>query len=117
MAWLIARPAVTVTRGGKQLTFVILFLLPIITASMGAAEQMHRSEETQFCLSCHLMEAYGKSLLVDDATYLERGGIPSISFGPGNVMDAHTVNESVSCDEVIDACKVLAATVLQWCGV
>jgi cytochrome c-type protein NapC len=47
-----------------------LFLLPIITASMGAAEQMVRTEQTQFCLSCHTMEAYGKSLLVDDATYL-----------------------------------------------
>jgi len=81
VAWLIARPAITVTRGGKQLTFVILFLLPILTASMGAGEQMRRSEQTQFCLSCHHMEPYGKSLLVDDATYLpaahyQNGRIP-----------------------------------------
>jgi cytochrome c-type protein NapC len=70
VAFLIARPAVTLTRGGKQITFVVLFLLPIITAWMGAAEQMERTKETQFCLSCHLMEPYGKSLLVDDPTYL-----------------------------------------------
>jgi acetylornithine deacetylase len=54
---------------------------------------------------------------VDDATYLERGGIPSISFGPGNVMDAHTVDESIACDEVIDACKVYAATAIAWCEI
>lgn len=54
---------------------------------------------------------------VDDATYLERGGIPSISFGPGNVMDAHTVNESIECQEVIDATKVFAAVAMEWCGI
>lgn len=81
VAFLVARPSVTLTRGGKQLTFVVLFLLPIITATMGAAEHMERSEQTQFCLSCHIMEPYGKSLLVDDATYLpaahyQNGRIP-----------------------------------------
>jgi acetylornithine deacetylase/succinyl-diaminopimelate desuccinylase family protein len=54
---------------------------------------------------------------VDDATYLERGGIPSISFGAGNVMMAHAVDEYVVCDEVINACKVYAATAIEWCGV
>lgn len=54
---------------------------------------------------------------VDDATYLERGGIPSISYGPGDVMMAHAVDEYVTCQEVIDACKVLATTAMQWCGV
>lgn len=54
---------------------------------------------------------------VDDATYLQAGGIPSISFGPGNVMKAHSVDEYVECDEVIKACKVYAATAIDWCGV
>jgi cytochrome c-type protein NapC len=81
VAFVVARPSVTLTRGGKQLTFVVLLFLPIITASMGAAEQMQRTEQTQFCLSCHIMEPYGKSLLVDDATYLpaahyQNGRIP-----------------------------------------
>ena len=53
---------------------------------------------------------------VDDATYLERGGIPSISFGAGNIMKAHAVDEYVECDEVINACKVYAATAIDWCG-
>ena len=54
---------------------------------------------------------------VDDATYLQLGGIPSISYGPGDIMVAHSVDEHVSCREVIDACKVLASTIVDWCGV
>ncbi len=54
---------------------------------------------------------------VDDAAWLERGGIPSISYGPGNVMHAHAVDEHVEIQQVIDACKVYAATAIAWCGV
>jgi acetylornithine deacetylase len=54
---------------------------------------------------------------VDDATYLQLGGIPSISYGPGDVMMAHAVDEYVPCSEVIDACKVLATAAMDWCGV
>lgn len=70
VAILMARPSVTLTRGGKQLTFVVLFILPLLTATLGAGEHMRRSEETQFCLSCHIMEPYGKSLSIDDSTYV-----------------------------------------------
>ena len=54
---------------------------------------------------------------VDDATYLERGGIPSISYGPGNIMVCHAVDEHIAIDEVVKACKVLAVTAMEWCGV
>jgi cytochrome c-type protein NapC len=70
VAFVVARPGITLTRGGKQLAFVVLFVLPVVVASMGAAEQMRRTEETQFCLSCHVMEPYGRSLQIDDPTYL-----------------------------------------------
>lgn len=53
---------------------------------------------------------------VDDATWLERGGIPSISFGPGNLMNAHALDEHIECQAVIDAAKVYAATMIEWCG-
>lgn len=54
---------------------------------------------------------------VDDATYLQLGGIPSISYGPGDIMVAHSIDEYVTCADVIDACKVLATTAIEWCGV
>jgi cytochrome c-type protein NapC len=81
VAFVVARPSVTVTSGGKQLAFVVLFILPIVVAATGAAEHMQRTEQTQFCLSCHVMEPYGRSLLIDDPSYLpaqhyQNGRIP-----------------------------------------
>jgi cytochrome c-type protein NapC len=70
VAFVVARPDITVTRGGKQLAFVVLFVLPVVVASMGAGEQMRRTEQTEFCLSCHVMEPYGRSLRIDDSTYM-----------------------------------------------
>ena len=56
--------------GGKQFAFVALFLLPLVAAFLGASEHMERSKSTDFCLSCHIMEPYGRSLLIDDASYI-----------------------------------------------
>jgi len=64
------RPTITATRGGKQLAFVVLFLLPLAVAAMGAEEHMERSKQTDFCLSCHIMEPYGRSLYIDDPMYV-----------------------------------------------
>ncbi|MCI0352121.1 MAG: NapC/NirT family cytochrome c [Acidobacteriales bacterium] len=69
----LAYPAITATRGGKVLVFVAFFILPVLAATMGSAEHMERSKSTQFCLSCHVMEDYGKSLYIDDPTYLPAG--------------------------------------------
>jgi nitrate/TMAO reductase-like tetraheme cytochrome c subunit len=66
----IVRPSLTATRGGKQLAFVVLFLLPVVVALGGANEHMERSKQTDFCLSCHIMAPYGRSLHIDDATYI-----------------------------------------------
>jgi cytochrome c-type protein NapC len=70
VALLMARPSITLARGGKELAFVVLFILPVLLATLGAAEHMHRTEQTRFCLSCHIMEPYGKSLRVDDSTHI-----------------------------------------------
>jgi cytochrome c-type protein NapC len=67
---IVARPGITVTRGGKILAFVVLFLLPILCGAMGVSSEMERSKTTKFCLSCHVMEPHGRSLLVDDPSYL-----------------------------------------------
>jgi cytochrome c-type protein NapC len=64
------RPSLTATRGGKQFAFVVYLLLPIVVASMGASEHMERSKQTQFCLSCHVMDPYGRSLYIDNPMYV-----------------------------------------------
>lgn len=69
-ALFIFRPSLSQTRGGKILAFVVLFLLPVILAFMGASEHMEHSKQTRFCLSCHIMEPYGRSLYVDAPNYV-----------------------------------------------
>ena len=34
------------------------------------SEQMDRAESTKFCLSCHIMDDFGKSLHIDDPSYI-----------------------------------------------
>jgi cytochrome c-type protein NapC len=67
---LLFRPGLTATQGGKILAFFVLFLLPLICLGMGTTYHIDRSKQTQFCLSCHEMEPYGRSLLVDDPAHL-----------------------------------------------
>ncbi len=67
---IVLRPAVTVTRTGKILAFGVLFFLPVFSLAVGMENEMERSKSTAFCLSCHIMEPYGKSLHIDDPSYL-----------------------------------------------
>jgi len=64
------RADLTRVRGGKILAFIALFLLPTLALTAGLSQQMEHSKSTQFCLSCHVMEDFGKSLLVDDKSYV-----------------------------------------------
>lgn len=48
-----------------------------------------------------------------DAGFLNRSGIETIMFGPGDLRFAHTDEEVVSLQEVRDAAKIYAATALQ----
>jgi cytochrome c-type protein NapC len=70
IAVLVARPNATERRGGKILAFLVLCFLPILCGAMGVSSEMNRAETTAFCLSCHTMEAYGKSLYIDDANHI-----------------------------------------------
>jgi cytochrome c-type protein NapC len=66
----VIRPSVTASREGKIVAFLALFIVPIVAAGVGASEHIARSEQTQFCLSCHIMEPYDRSLYVDDPSYV-----------------------------------------------
>lgn len=72
---LVVHPHVTATRGGKILAFVALLVLPILSGGFGVSEHLQRSKSTEFCLSCHVMEDYGKSLHIDDRSF-----IPAVHF-------------------------------------
>ena len=75
IALLVLRPSITATRGGKMLAFVAMLIFPVLSGGMGVNKHLEQSKATQFCLSCHVMEDYGKSLRVDDRSF-----IPAIHF-------------------------------------
>jgi acetylornithine deacetylase len=54
---------------------------------------------------------------VSDCTWLERAGIPSVLLGPGNLgYGVHGDNEFVPIRDVIEAARIYAAFVLDWCS-
>lgn len=75
VAVLVLRPAITSSRAGKILAFLALLVFPVLAGGMGVNEQLAHSKTTAFCLSCHVMEDYGKSLHVDDRSF-----VPAIHF-------------------------------------
>jgi cytochrome c-type protein NapC len=83
------RPAMTTTQAGKIFAFLLLFLLPIICLGMGTSYHIDRSKETTFCLSCHEMAPFGKSLLVDE---------------PGHLPAAHFQNHRVPAEQACYTC-------------
>ena len=67
------RPGLATSPGGRLLLFAALFLLPIASIRSGIRVHMQSSKSTEFCMSCHVMEPYGQSLLVDDESFLPAG--------------------------------------------
>lgn len=53
-------------RSGRWLFFAGAFLIPLAAGLYGTTRAMHTATQTKFCLSCHEMEPYGQSLMIDD---------------------------------------------------
>jgi len=64
------RPSLTTGAAWKVVAFIGLCVLPALCIVGGMNTHMQRSEQTQFCISCHAMVPYGKSLYVDDPTHI-----------------------------------------------
>lgn len=54
---------------------------------------------------------------VDDASFLNAAGIPCITMGPGTTRNAHTINEYIQVEELLNAAKLYALLIAEWCGV
>lgn len=67
---ILERPSMTTRRFGKGLSFLAFFILPVLVTTLGTFGHLENSKTTQFCLSCHVMEPYGQSLMVDDPDYV-----------------------------------------------
>jgi cytochrome c-type protein NapC len=89
VAGVVLYPEITAARAGKIFAFVALFLLPIISGGLGLSEHFEKSKQTTFCLSCHVMAPYGKSLYIDDKHYIAA---------------AHFQNHRIPVDEACYTC-------------
>ncbi len=56
--------------------------------------------------------SYGSDLRL----FTNHAHIPAVLYGPGDVSDAHSVDESIDLEQVVAATKVLALTVATWCA-
>ena len=90
----VVRPGITRDRGGRILAFLALFVLPSLALVVGFDAHVEKSKRTEFCLSCHTMEPYGKSLKIDDSEY-----IPA----------SHVQNNRVVADEACFTCHTTYA--------
>ncbi len=73
-------------------------------------------------LQCHA-EVLGRTTQLRGVTYgsdlrlfTNHAGVAAVLYGPGNIAQAHTVDEWVDLKEVFSAAKVLAYLITQWCG-
>lgn len=70
LALLTLRPSLTAARGGKILAFVVFFIMPVVALWAGTSTHLEHAKTTDFCLSCHVMEPYGRSLDLASTDYL-----------------------------------------------
>lgn len=59
---------------------------------------------------------WGHGAHTDMGVPTERGGTPTVNFGPGDPNRAHQPNESVTSAELVRATKIMALTIASWCA-
>jgi cytochrome c-type protein NapC len=63
------------TRWGRRTLLLAGVVVPLAASAGSFKAGLHESSQTRFCLSCHEMQSYGKSLFVDN-----RQALPAVHF-------------------------------------
>ena len=79
---------------------------PIVTDTLAAGADVGRPGRISGLDSWH-----------DAAVYTRVAGTPTVSFGPGDLTRAHTIDESVPVADLVDHAAAVALMLLRWCGV
>ena len=53
---------------------------------------------------------------VSDAGWLTSAGIPTVIYGPGQLEQAHVIDEWVDIDDLLRAARVYAELIVRWCN-
>lgn len=70
---------------------------------------------------CHQSQ-FNKTAVIDysptvtDGGWLGDAGIKTVIYGPGDLQNAHAVNEQVSTEQLIDFTKVMIRFIFEWCN-
>lgn len=71
---------------------------------------------------CHSFQTVGEQVVVEGNTsHTDMGwpvnvGIPTVNFGPGDSRFAHQNDEHTPVSQLLSAAKIIAGTILDWCG-
>ncbi len=79
---------------------------PLVVATLDAAATVGRPGRAAGLDSWH-----------DAATFTRRGGTPTFSYGADGIATAHTIDEWIAADELVDAAAIYALAAMRWCGV
>ncbi len=94
--------SIEITRGAFMYPSEVAAECVVATAVRRAGRALKGQDDEVFYSSAAL-----------DAGYLNHRGIETIMFGPGDLRFAHTDQEVVSVQEVLDAARIYAATALE----
>jgi acetylornithine deacetylase/succinyl-diaminopimelate desuccinylase-like protein len=94
--------SITIVRGAFMYPAEVARDAAIVAAIDRASRELTKKESELF---------YSPAAL--DAGLLNRNGIETIMFGPGDLRFAHTDQEAVPLQEVRDAAKIYAVTAMQ----
>jgi len=61
-------------------------------------------------------EIKGLSAFTDGRFYIRQGNIPTLIIGPGELRQAHTADESVGIDALVQACHIYGLIILNYLG-
>ena len=64
----------------------------------------------------HVPRVQGVPYGSDLRLFTLHGKMPAVLYGPGDVAFAHTVEEHVELEEVVQCAKILALLIVDWCG-
>ena len=85
------------------------------------AETPVENEFVQLCVN-NINAVTNRSVVQGATAHTDMGwfvnvGIPTINFGPGDPRVCHQSDENISEQDLIDATKMIALTLIDWCGV
>jgi len=52
----------------------------------------------------------------DGASFIRAADSPAVAFGPPSTRDAHTIDESVSIDDLVTCAQTIALAAIEWCS-